>query len=292
MKPLFPFYGSKWRDARRYGPPQGHVVEPFAGSAGYSTFFEPARVTLIDADPILVGVWEFLIASSSAEILRLPDVEPGQDVREMGLPQEAAWLIGFWLNRGSATPKRTRTAFSSRTDRAQLVWGERARARIAADVHRVDDWTVRLGDFATAPVDPLATYFVDPPYEDKGRHYRFSEVDYAEVARWATGLPGRVVVCEQAGATWLPFRPLATIKSTRGTSSEVVWEQRGLLDRDGRPITVGCDALVHYEADGSHSECVVTALDPTATDGFTVGVSYGFDPVDNWHRPDYLEVVA
>lgn len=33
MKPLFPFYGSKWRDAKRYGPPGAHVIEPFAGSA-------------------------------------------------------------------------------------------------------------------------------------------------------------------------------------------------------------------------------------------------------------------
>ena len=41
MRPLFPFYGSKWRDAKRYGAPVfGHVVEPFAGSAGYSCYIQ------------------------------------------------------------------------------------------------------------------------------------------------------------------------------------------------------------------------------------------------------------
>jgi site-specific DNA-adenine methylase len=226
VKPLFPFYGSKWRDAKRYGTPSGHVVEPFAGSAGYSTFWEPERVTLIDADPILVGVWDYLINATARDILALPDVEVGQDVREMGLSQEAAWLIGFWLNRGSATPKRTRTAYSMRTERSQLVWSQRARDRIAADVHKVDGWTVVLGDFESAPRDEQATYFIDPPYIDKGRYYRvrLAEPDYPRLATWARELPGRRVVCENRGADWLPFRPLASIKSTKGVSHEVIWE--------------------------------------------------------------------
>jgi site-specific DNA-adenine methylase len=225
IRPLFPFYGSKWRDARKYGPPSGHVIEPFAGSAGYSTYYEPAQVCLIDRDPILVGVWEYLIGASARDILALPDVEPGQDVREMGLAQEAAWLIGFWLNRGSATPKRTRTAFSARTERQQLVWSPRARERIASDIHKVDHWKVRLGDFEEARRLGYATYFVDPPYVDKGRHYRMrlDAPDYQRLAGWVRGLPGRWIVCEQAGADWLPFQPLAEIKSTRGSSAETYY---------------------------------------------------------------------
>jgi site-specific DNA-adenine methylase len=223
VRPLFPFYGSKWRDAKRYSEPCAHVIEPFAGSAGYSTYWEPDRVTLIDADPILVGVWEYLIGVTAREVLQLPDVEVGQDVREMGLPQEAAWLIGFWLNRGSAQPKRTRTAYSARTERQQLVWGERARIRIAADVHKVAHWTVALGDYNSVERDPGATYFIDPPYVEKGRYYRVNDVDHAQVGEWVRGLPGHRIVCEQAGADWLPFRPLASIKSSRGRSEEVVW---------------------------------------------------------------------
>jgi hypothetical protein len=224
MRPLFPFYGSKWGQARRHGPPASHVIEPFAGSAGYSTYWEPSQVTLIDADPIIVGVWDYLIRATAEQILALPDLDIGQDVRDLGLPQEAEWFIGFWLNRGSASPKRTRTAYSSRTDRAQLTWGERARRRVAATVHKVDHWTVRLGDYGDAPRDTEATCFVDPPYVGKGRFYRINTVDYPTLAAWSKSTPGHVIVCENVGANWLPFSPLAVTKSSRGFSHEAVWE--------------------------------------------------------------------
>lgn len=224
MRPLFPFYGSKWRDAKRYGKPSGLVVEPFAGSAGYSTFWIPSRVLLYDIDPIIVGVWDYLIHASSREILDLPDLEVGQSVDSLNLSQEARWLIGFWLNRGSAQPKKTRTAFSARTDKAQLVWGERARQRIAADVASIRDWRIVHGSYNDCPMAE-ATWFVDPPYMDKGRYYRFHDVDYEHLGGWCQGLPGRVLVCEQAGANWLPFNPLAVIKSTKGTSAEVMWSK-------------------------------------------------------------------
>jgi len=44
--------------------------------------------------------------------------------------------------------------------------------------------------------------------------------------------PGQVIVCENSGATWLPFEPFRTIKSTpgsrgKGHSSEVIWHADG-----------------------------------------------------------------
>jgi hypothetical protein len=42
MQPFFLYYGGKSRLAEKLGPPQrNHVIEPFAGSAGYSCFWEP-----------------------------------------------------------------------------------------------------------------------------------------------------------------------------------------------------------------------------------------------------------
>lgn len=224
MKPLWPFYGSKWRDAKRYGPPRGDlVIEPFAGSAGYSTFYAPQRVMLYDVDPYVVGVWQYLIHVSQAEIMALPDLEVGQSVDSLDLPQEARWLIGFWLNRGSAQPKKTKTAYSARTERQQLVWSLRARERIAQELPGIRHWTIVQGDYTHAPHDPNATYYVDPPYGDKGRYYRYRDVDLARLGEWCMSLPGHVIACEQVGATWLPFRPLASIKSSKGRSDEAWW---------------------------------------------------------------------
>lgn len=227
IRPLFPFYGSKWRDARKYPTPGDLVVEPFAGSAGYSLWHDPARVHLYDVDPIIVGVWEYLISVEPREVLALPDLEVGQHIDDIDVPQEAKWLIGFWLNRGSAQPKKTKTAFSARTERQQLVWSERARQRIAESVPRIRHWRVTQSSYADI-VTPDATYFIDPPYVDKGRYYRYSDVDYAHLAGWVERLPGRVIVCEQEGADWMPFANLASIKSTRGRSSEVVYLQEAI----------------------------------------------------------------
>lgn len=224
MKPLFPFYGSKWRDAKRYGAPRGDlVIEPFAGSAGYSTFYAPKRVMLFDVDPYIVGVWQYLIRATPAEILALPDLDVGQNVDTLKVPQEARWLIGYWLNRGSACPKKTKTAYSARTERQQLVWSQRARERIASEVEGIRHWTVKQGGYEDAPRDPAATYYVDPPYGDKGKYYRFKDVDLSRLGAWCQSLPGHVIACEQVGAQWLPFRPLASIKSTKGRSHEAIW---------------------------------------------------------------------
>lgn len=224
IRPLFPFYGSKWRDARRYPAPLGQlVVEPFAGSAGYSLWHEPEHVHLYDADPIIVGVWDYLIHVTQAEVLALPDLEVGQSTDDLRLPQEARWLIGFWLNRGSAQPKKTQTAFSRRIERSQLVWGERARQRIAASVPRIRHWQVDHAHYGEIDT-PEATWFVDPPYVTTGRYYRCREIDYSHLAYWVSRqLDGLVIVCEQHPADWLPFLPLASIKSTRGRSAEVVY---------------------------------------------------------------------
>ncbi len=233
IRPIFPFYGSKWRDARRYpAPHNGVVVEPFAGSAGYSCWYEPEKVLLYDVDPIIVGVWQYLISVSVEEISALPDLEPGQSVDDFDLPQEARWLIGFWLNRGSAQPKKTQTAFSKRTDRQQLVWSERARQRIVTEIPKIRHWRVEQRSYADIPLIE-ATWFVDPPYVDKGRYYRYKDVNYADLARWTYRPPGRVIVCEQDGADWLPFRPLASIKSTKGRSSEAIYL------RENNPYLVG-----------------------------------------------------
>jgi hypothetical protein len=73
-----------------------------------------------------------------------------------------------------------------------------------------------------------ATWFVDPPYEVAGRAYRFHDIDYAHLGDWCRSRSGQVIVCENAGANWLPFRPFRTIKGLEGRrggkkSVEVIW---------------------------------------------------------------------
>jgi hypothetical protein len=226
MRPFFPYYGSKWNVARHYPKPMHElVVEPFAGGAGYATFYNCRRVHLIDADPIIAGLWAYLIKATPAEILALPELpEVGDSVDNYALPQEAKWLIGFWLNRGSATPKKSRTAYSNRTDRAQLNWGSRAKERIATQMSLLEGWTAQHGQYDGAP-DVEATWFIDPPYGDKGKFYRVGFTDFVNLGEFCRARHGLMIACEGADADWLPFSPLGSFKSSKGRAQESVFVQ-------------------------------------------------------------------
>lgn len=226
MDPFFPYYGSAWGKSRRYPAPRyQHVIEPCSGAAGYSTFHGVKRVDLMDIDPIIFGVWHYLIHARAEEILALPEMpEVGNHVDNYAMPQEAKWLIGFWLNRGSAQPKKSRTAYSARTDKAQLNWGARAKERIARQLPALEGWTITEGSYETL-LNREATWFIDPPYADKGRYYRHSLklTEFDNLAAFCRSRQGQVITCEQDGADWLDFRPLGSFKSSIGRTTEVFW---------------------------------------------------------------------
>ncbi len=227
LRPMFPYYGSKWLKARLYPSPVGRlVVEPFAGAAGYSLWHEPAEVLLLDIDPVVAGVWAYLISATGEQIAALPDLlKPGDTLTDyLHLPPATRHLIGFWLNRGSAVPKLTRTAYSARTDRSQLTWGPRAKDRIISQLDRIRHWHVRCEDYRSAG-DLTATWFFDPPYHAAGKHYRHSIVDQVSLANFVLSRRGAVVACDEPGANYLPFATLGRFKSTRGQSSELVYQQ-------------------------------------------------------------------
>ena len=192
----------------------GVIVEPFAGAAGYSLRYASARVHVNDADPVVAGVWDFLVRGGEAEVRRLPLLEPGQLVSDLGVCQEARWFIGFWVNPGSARPKERMSSFGSyprghRQHRSSRCWGEAVRARVAAQVGLVAHWTVGCAGYGELP-DREATWFVDPPYQRAGAHYAFGSagIDYETLGRWCMRRPGQLIACEAAGADWLPFVPL------------------------------------------------------------------------------------
>lgn len=237
LKPFFTFYGGKWRAAVHYPPPQyGSIVEPFAGSAGYSLRYFDRQVVLVEKDPVIAGTWEYLLAVSAEEILRLPDLGGDQTVDDLQVCEEAKLIIGWWLKGGSREPVRKPTGWMKKASTpgyknggSKSWWGENIRMRIASQIDKIRHWKIIEGDYSDAP-DGEATWFVDPPYDNAaGRHYRCGagDIDYAALAQWCHTRVGQTIVCEQAGANWLPFTFWRETRSaTRGgarSSKEVIW---------------------------------------------------------------------
>ena len=224
LRPFFSFFGGKWTLAPRYPAPAHEVlVEPFAGSAGYATRYPDRRVVLVEKDPVVAGVWRYLLRAKPSEVLRLP-LDP--ELRHQ-LPPEPRALVGFWLGRARTQPANTSRSAWLRSGRwPSSFWGEYARARIAAQVDRIRHWRLIEGDYRAAP-DVAATWFVDPPYVSS-RHYRAKVGDYAELGDWCRSRRGLVIVCEAADerADWLPFKHFHDARSiNRAVSTEVAWVQ-------------------------------------------------------------------
>lgn len=228
LPPLLPYYGAKWRLAPKYPAPEhSKIVEPFAGGAGYSLLYPDRDVLLIDRDERTCAVWDFLIHATRADVMALPLVEPGQHLDTLDLDLGRSALIGWWLGPASAGgPAKTMNKWARATwpDVPPKYWGESCRARIAISVEYIKHWRVVHGSYEDAP-DVKATWFVDPPYQKDGVHYRHgsSDIDFDVLGDWCRSRTGQTMVCENLGAKWLPFRPMVVQQGAQRRSIEVVW---------------------------------------------------------------------
>lgn len=232
MRPFFSYYGSRWQVAKKYTAPTSEtVIEPFAGSAGYSVRHAPSVALLIDKNPEIIQIWRWLIEVPGEEILGLPDtVERPDDVRH--LAEGPRNLIMLWTNKGRAEVPTSLSPwyFKYRNDFDCKVWGPAVKRRLVRQVERIRNWSANVGDYTDAPRIQGAHYHVDPPFSGRqGRRYQYSDIDYGALGDWCRGLPGFVQVCESADAEWLPFTPLGESETTRGKREgtkflEGVWE--------------------------------------------------------------------
>lgn len=229
--PFFAYYGGKWRAARRYPAPIfNRIIEPFAGAAGYALRYPNRDVVLIEKDARLAALWRYLITASPQQILALPLIQIDQTIDDLQIEPVEKDLVGWWLNKGAAMPCRRPSKWMRSGIRPNSFWGEKIRARIARDVTLIKHWTIIEGDYRSAPNDTCATWFIDPPYEQMGRHYRCgsNDIDFRNLGEWSQNRLGQIIVCEQEGAQWLPFRPHIILKANEGgngkkRSAEVIW---------------------------------------------------------------------
>lgn len=227
LKPFFYYFGGKWRAAPKYPSPQHNlIIEPFAGAAGYSTRYPNKQVKLFDVDPIIVGLWQYLIKATPQEILTLPLISLDQSVDDLSVCQEAKWLIGFWLNAAASQPCKSPSAWMRSGRFPGCHWGVKVRERLSRQVTEIKHWTCALSSYTELPNEE-ATWFIDPPYQKAGKYYRYNMINYSLLADWSKERLGQKMVCEAKGANWLPFRSHGSFKSNpskgNGRSEELLW---------------------------------------------------------------------
>ena len=218
MRPFFSYYGAKWTVAKHLGPPRRDVViEPFAGSACYSTRWAVPRAKLYDVSEDIVALWDWLIHGSIADVVSIPDsFEDIGDV--LSLPLGPSLLVRWWVSKGRAEPSGTLSPwyFEHRNTYDCKVWGPMVKHRVITQKPMISRWTVSLQSYDSIP-NINAHWHIDPPYEGPpGRRYPNSKIDFRHLSEWCRSREGAVDVCENIGASWLPFIGVCSVTSSRG----------------------------------------------------------------------------
>ncbi len=210
---MFYYFGRKSRIAPKYPRPLFEtVIEPFAGSAAYTLHWKPHKALLLDKDQRVIDLWHRLIAMGKEG---LEAAEP---------PEIGTFTTDFWHLLSIAS-----NASSTKNGLTVSEWSNRAwefgRKIALRDLETAERYTYEAGDYTDAP-DVEATWFIDPPYQRIVYGYKFGSrgIDYDHLRDWVLSRKGQVIVCEQEGADWLPFKPLCTQQTTRATGTkEVIW---------------------------------------------------------------------
>ena len=235
----FAYYGAKHGLARHYPrPTHDTIVEPFAGSAGYSVKWanQSQRVILLDIDPKVVELWHRVQQLTDADMDELTRHAAEDDTTtdpliaaSAGGDTVAATLEGKTRN---ITPRM-------RTDWPNL------RRRITRALPRVRTWQIINDTYHNAP-NIAATWHIDPPYQPlldyasnqgAGNCYRHSTIDYEHLAQWCQTRQGQTMVCEQQPAAWLPFQPFRRQSSGINTDRlELIWTNKPRQNHDQTAI--------------------------------------------------------
>lgn len=229
----FAYYGAKHGLARRYpAPAHDTIVEPFAGSAGYSVFHAARvdRVMLFDADAAVVALWHRVLAMTTEDLDAIDDAIHAERTTDP--------ILGGMA--GSSTLHATLGGTSRQiTPRMRTDW-PKVRRRFERTMPHLHKFSITHGTYDTAP-DIEATWHIDPPYQpillnsnrtlndQAGNAYRHGAdgIDYDALGEWCRTRRGLVMVCEQSPAAWLPFFPLAHQGNGAGVGGarrlEVIW---------------------------------------------------------------------
>lgn len=226
--PLFKWFGSKWLSSKSIPAPKYNVlIEPFAGSAGYSLRNYRRDVILAESDTLVAELWWWLIHLANESIIReIPiDLPVGIDIRTIGLERGQQLLLKHWQRTNNVGDCWTVSPWGNKPGQ----WTANTRARVAEQHTLIRHWKIdHRGDGLKLLQHPgwqECTLFIDPPYQ-YNYQYKSTALDYGELGGLIQKLPGQRIVCEalepktNREPTWLPFMPFASRVTSRRKATE------------------------------------------------------------------------
>jgi site-specific DNA-adenine methylase len=228
FRSAFSFYGGKSKILDFYPAPKHDlIIEPFAGGGSYSLRHGEGRsVWLNDADPKVYGMWTFLRDDLPAWVERIPArVGVGDRASELvpGAPEGLVSIMQAEANQGTQGARGTHDQVTSM---GAKCW-PRIKDKLQWAHEKVQGWQITNLPYDQVIPNPgafdlpfevalSATWFIDPPYDNPaGRRYRQQVVDYGRLRDYCLSRKGQVIVCENQGATWLPFEPVVARRGIR-----------------------------------------------------------------------------
>ena len=237
---MWSYYGSKTNLGPLYPRPKYDVIiEPFAGAAKYSLLHYKKRVILFEIDPLLYDIWQYLLNTTESSIRSLPrSMQIGQSVDDLAFPFDCEGqynLFRFIIGKASPHPKNI---VSSRIAKDRPNTINYQIEKIANNLHKIKHFDIRNESYVNCP-DMIGTWFIDPPYQYGGEHYRHGNrtIDYEFLRDWCTSRSGQVIVCENMKANWMDFKPLKQIRGSNASSIEALWTNDN-VSLPGTPLSL------------------------------------------------------
>lgn len=196
--PLFKWFGSKWSAAPHYPAPEHDtIIEPFAGSAGYSLRYSHKNICLAESNPHIHALWTWLINEATTDdILSIPvHIPEGTDIRNMGLNKGQQLLLKTWQRTNNVGDCWTVSPWGNLPGQ----WTVNTRARVSSEIHAIKHWNIyKCGIELMKSAQKTASWFIDPPYLYNYQYKSSLVISYQELGELIQSLSGQLIACEAA----------------------------------------------------------------------------------------------
>jgi hypothetical protein len=236
---MWGYYGSKSKIIGKYPKPsEDKIIEPFAGTAQYALRYFDRDIEIYDKYEVLVNLWKWLQQCSPGDILSLPELKLGDNVDDFTWDcEEAKHLVGFIITGGATQPKKSPSKWKTKIRPNTQNYKKNY---ISSNLFKIRHWKIECKSYEDIP-NKKATWFIDPPYEEGGIYYRHSSknIDFSHLSEWCQEREGEVIVCEKEGASWLPFKPLTSVRGLKSKDfPEALWLKNMSIDTQTKLFTV------------------------------------------------------